>query len=90
MGLHVFPILNPIPTSLPIPHFEIVTEPLFEFPESYGKFPLPIYFTYGIVSFHVTLSIQLPLSLSPPSSPRPTFMGLFSMSVSPERIYLKG
>ena len=27
-----------------------VTEPLFEFPESYSKFPLAIYFTYGIVN----------------------------------------
>ena len=29
----------------------------FEFPESYSKFPLAICFTYGIVSFHVTLFI---------------------------------
>ena len=54
-----------------------VTEPLFEFPESYSKFPLAIYFTYGIVNFHVTLSKHLHFS-SPPMS-----IGLFSMTLSP-------
>ena len=34
---------------------------MFEFPEPYSKFPLAIYFTYGNVSFHVTLSIYLHL-----------------------------
>ena len=29
------------------------------FPESYSKFPLAIYFTYGIINFHVTLSVHL-------------------------------
>ena len=38
------------------------TELLFEFPESYNKFRFPISFTYGNVSFHVTLSIHLILS----------------------------
>ena len=38
-----------------------------EFPETYSKFPLAIYFIYGNVSFHVTLSIHLTLS-----SPLPT------------------
>ena len=41
--------------------------------------PLAICFTYGIVSFHVTLSIYLTPSL--PHSP--VSIGLFSMSVSP-------
>ena len=40
-------------------------------------FPLPIYFTYDDVSFHVTLSIHLTLSFLPVS------ISLFSMSVSP-------
>ena len=35
---------------------------LFEFPETYRKFPLAIYFTHGNVSSHVTLSIQLTLN----------------------------
>ena len=51
--------------SLSIPPFSIVTEPLSEFPKSYSKFSLATYFTYGIVSFHVTLSIQLTPSLLP-------------------------
>ena len=37
-------------------------EPLLEFPESYSKFALAICFTYGNVSFRVTLSIHLTLS----------------------------
>ena len=32
--------------------------PQFEFPESYSKFPLAIYFTYGNVCFHVILYIH--------------------------------
>ena len=44
------------------------TEPLFEFPEPYSKFPLGIYFTYGNVSFHVTPSIHLTLSSLLPMS----------------------
>ena len=42
------------------------TEHLFEFPEPYRKLLLPIYFTYGNVSFHVTLSIISPF---PPLTP---------------------
>ena len=41
---------------------QVYTEPLFEFPQSYSKFPLAIYFAYGNVSFHVTLSIHFTLS----------------------------
>ena len=51
---------------------------MFEFPETYSKFLLAIYFTYGNVSFHVTLSIHLTLF-----SPLPMSISLFSMSVSP-------
>ena len=47
----------------PHPTLQLVTEPLFEFPESYSKFPLAIYFTYDIVNFYITLSIHLPFSL---------------------------
>ena len=45
------------------PHPSRLLGSLFEFPESHSKFPLAIYFTYGIVNFHVTLSIHLILSL---------------------------
>ena len=70
-------LLNLLPISLPIPPLLVDTEPLFEFPESYGKFLLAIYFTYGNVSFHGTLSIHLTLS-----SPLPVSISLFFMSVS--------
>ena len=49
---------------------------MFEFPEPYSKLLLVIYFTYGNISFHVTLFINLTLS-----SPLP--ISLFFMSVSP-------
>ena len=60
------PMSPPSQTSLPSPShptLQPVTEPLFKFPGSYSKFPLAIYFAYGIVNFYVTLSIHLPLSL---------------------------
>ena len=50
----------------------------FEFPEPYSEFLLATYFTYGNVSFHVTLSIHLT-----PYSPLSMSISLFSMSVSP-------
>ena len=49
----------------------------FDFPEPYRKFPPAMYFTYGNIIFHVTLSIHLTLS-----SPFPMSISLFSMSVS--------
>ena len=57
--------LPPGPTSHHPPHptLQPVTAPLCEFPESYSKFPLTIYFTYGIVNFQVTLSIHPRFSL---------------------------
>ena len=35
----------------PHPTLQPVTDPLFEFPESYSKFPLAICFTRGIANF---------------------------------------
>ena len=61
---HVPSFPNLPPMSLPTP-LQIVTESLFEVPKSYRKLPLAINFTNGIVSFHVTLSISLTLSLLP-------------------------
>ena len=46
------PMPHPSDTSshLPlIPPFQLVTEPMFVFPESHSKFLLAIYFTCGIV-----------------------------------------
>jgi len=71
-------LLNLPPISLPIPLLKVDTESLFELSEPYSKLPLAIYFTYGNVSFHVTLSIHLTLS-----SPLPMSISLFCMSVSP-------
>jgi len=59
-----FPDLPPIP--LP-PHPSACHRALFEFSDSYNKFPLAIYFTYGNTNFYFPLSIHLPLSLFPSS-----------------------
>ena len=75
IGIHISP---PFWSSLPSPAPSHPLEPLYEFPEPYSKFPLALYFTYGNVSFRVTLSLSLTLS-SPPSVP----VSLFSMSLSP-------
>ena len=54
--------LPPIPS--PSHPFRFDTEALFEFPETYSKFVLAIYFIHGSVSFHVTLFIHHPILLS--------------------------
>ena len=59
------------PTSLPIPALDkLLTEPQFEFRESYNKFLLAVYFTCGNVCFRVTLSIPPTLSSFHPSCVR--------------------
>ena len=54
---------------LPSPTLQPVSEALFEFPESYSKFPLAICFTYGTVnscySLHLHRSPFLPPLLLP-------------------------
>ena len=51
IGIHISPpLLKLPPISLPVPHFSADTEPLFEFPEPYSKFPLAAYFIYGNVN----------------------------------------
>ena len=60
---YVLSLLNLPSTSHPRPPLYTFTEPQFEFPESYSKFPLAIHFTYGNVCFQVTLSIHPTLSL---------------------------
>ena len=67
--VNTYPLTFDIPSiSIPIPPLQVETEPLFEFPEPYSKFPFAIYFTYGNVSFHVTLSKHLNLSTHLPMS----------------------
>ena len=58
--VYISPLTSEPPSHLP--PLEIDTEPLSEFSEPYREFPLAIYFTYGNVSFYVTLSIYLTLS----------------------------
>ena len=67
--VHPCPFPPKPPCHLPSLHtlLDFVMEPLFEVPESYNKLPLTICFTYGIVNFHVILSIHLTLSLLPSS-----------------------
>ena len=69
--------MSPPSHLLPIPSFQIVTEPLFEFPESYSKFPLAIYFTYGIVNFCYPLHTSLLLPPSIPPCPQVCSLCLF-------------
>ena len=61
-GISYHPSLLKILPPSRSPTLYVVTEPQFEFPESYGKFPLAIYFTYDslyvIPSFHPTLSFM--------------------------------
>ena len=72
--------IYPLPVKAPSPFHpsSLIQSLCFEFPEPYRKFPLAIYFIYGNVSFHVTLSLHLTLS-----SPLPMSISLFSMSASP-------
>ena len=74
MYTYIPSLLNLPPVSLPISPLQADTEPLFQFPEPHSKFPLAIYFTYGIVSILVTLSIRLTFSSL---SPCPYFLCLF-------------
>ena len=57
--LYIYPLPFEPPSQLPSNPTPVDADPLFEFPEPYSKFPLTIYFTYGNVSFHVTLSHPL-------------------------------
>ena len=64
IGIHMSPPSWPslLLPSHPIPPLYVVTERWFEFPESYSKFPLALYFTYGNISFHVQFSTVQSLS----------------------------
>ena len=66
IGMHMsLSSCTSLPSPFPFHSSRWLQSPPFEFPESYSKFPLAIYFTCGIVSFHVTLSIHFTLSLLP-------------------------
>ena len=78
MYIYIYPLPLEPPSCLP-PHptpLGWYQAPLWV---SWAIQQIPVgYFTYGNVSFHVTLSIRLTLS-----SPLPLSISLFSMSVSP-------
>ena len=77
IGIHISP---PIRTSLPSPSpshpSRLIQSPCLSFHTANSRWL--IHYTYGRVSFHVTLSIHLTLSFSLLMS-----ISLFSMSVSP-------
>ena len=62
MGVHVSPILNPTPTSLPPSGLSQCTS--FECPVSYIELGLVIYFTYGNIHVSMLFSQIIPLSPS--------------------------
>ena len=81
---YIYPLsFETLSISLPISPLQVDTEPLFEFPEPYSKFPLAIYFTYGNISFHVTLSYISP-SLHSSLPPRRCVRHHFCDSISPK------
>ena len=61
MGLHVFPILNPRPTSLPIPSIRVIQCTSPEHPVSCIKPGLAIYFTYDNIPVSMLFSQIIPL-----------------------------
>ena len=65
MGVHMFPILNPPPTSLPIPSLWSSQHTSPEHPVSCIELGLEIRFTYD------TIHLSLPFSQIIPSSPSP-------------------
>ena len=77
MGVHVFPILNPPPTSLPIPSLWFIQCTSPKHPVSCIEPGLEIHFTYDNIHASIPFSKIIPPSPSPIQSKR-----LFYISVS--------
>ena len=60
--VHVFPILNPTPASLPIPSLQVI--PVHQPQESCIKPGLAIHFLYDIIHVSMRFSQIIPASLS--------------------------
>ena len=77
MSIHVFPILNPLPTSLPILSLWVIPVHQPQAPWSCIEPGLAIFFTYDNIHVSVLFSQIIPPSPSPTESKR-----LFFTSVS--------
>ena len=77
MSVHVFPILNPPPTSLPIPSLWVIPVHPRVHPLSCIEPGLEIHFTFDNIHISMPFSQIIPPSLSPTESRR-----LFYISVS--------
>ena len=65
-SVYIYPFsLEPSSYVLTCPTPPGVTEPWFEFPQSYSKFPLATYFAYGSICVSVLLFPFVPSSPSP-------------------------
>ena len=81
MGVHVLPILNPPPTSLPIPSLRVIQWTSPEHPVSCIKPELVICFTYYNIHVSMLFSQIIPLSPSPTESKNLFFTsGSFAVS----------
>ena len=73
MGVHVFPILNPPPTSLPIPFLCVIPVHQPKHPVSCIEPGLAIHFTCDNLHVSMPFSQTIPPSPSPTESKRPFY-----------------
>ena len=86
MCVHVSPILNPPPTSLPIPFLRVVQCPSFKCPVSCIELGLVIYFTYANIHVSMLFS-QIILPLPSPTESKSLLISV-SFLLSRKYIYI--